>query len=199
MSDHNPIPAPTSPDSIARPVGGTEYTWCKAVPVSTGITVLALLLTKPPNIPLLQNALHNLQNSHPILRSNLHFDSATSSFSFLIPPSPHLQIQPFDIPSMASILRPSSAVSPFHQILEHELNLNTWRNPHPPSADTDTGVFFASTYAERVAVGAGAPAAHVGMRPRGGGGAAQGAVGISRRRRRDRDGNKGKGGGYFGT
>ncbi|XP_004303543.1 PREDICTED: uncharacterized protein LOC101300265 [Fragaria vesca subsp. vesca] len=146
MSDRNPIPAPTSPDSIARPVGGTEYSWCKAVPVGTGITVLALLLTKPPNIPLLQNALHNLQNSHPILRSNLHFDSATNSFSFLTPPSPHLQIQPFDLPSTASILRPSSAVSPFHQILEHELNLNTWRNPHPPSADADTDVFFASTY-----------------------------------------------------
>ncbi|XP_050383600.1 uncharacterized protein LOC126800298 [Argentina anserina] len=144
MSDHNPNPDPTSPDPIARPVGGTEYSWCKAVPVGTGITVLALLLTKPPNLPLLQTALHNLQNSHPILRTKLHSDPATSSYSFLTPPSPHLQIQPFDLPSTAAILRPHSAVSPFRQILEHELNLNTWRHPDPTP---DSDVFFAASYA----------------------------------------------------
>ncbi|XP_062005440.1 uncharacterized protein LOC133722577 [Rosa rugosa] len=143
MSDQNPNPEST-PEPIARTVGGTEYSWCKAVPVGTGITVLALLLTKPPNIPLLQNALHNLQNSHPILRSKHHFDPATNTHSFLTPPTPHLQIQPFDLPSTASILQTHSAVSPFHQIFEHELNLNTWRDPDPPSAGTD--VLFASTY-----------------------------------------------------
>ncbi|PRQ43994.1 hypothetical protein RchiOBHm_Chr3g0474311 [Rosa chinensis] len=143
MSDQNPNPE-SMPEPIARPVGGTEYSWCKAVPVGTGITVLAFLLTKPPNIPLLQNALHNLQNSHPILRSKHHFDPATNTHSFLTPPTPHLQIQPFDLPSTASILQTHSAVSPFHQIFEHELNLNTWRDPDPLSAGTD--VLFASTY-----------------------------------------------------
>lgn len=144
MSDQNPNPA-SVPEPNARPVGGTEYSWCKAVPVGTGITVLALLLTKPPNIPLLQNALHNLQNSHPIFRSKLHFDPSANTYSFLTPPTPHLQIQPFDLSSTARILQSHSTVTPFHQILEHELNQNAWRNSDPPSDDTD--VFFASTYA----------------------------------------------------
>ncbi|KAK9921315.1 hypothetical protein M0R45_029828 [Rubus argutus] len=52
---------------------------------------------------------------------------------------------PFDLSSTARILQSHSTVTPFHQILVHELNQNAWRNSDPPSDDTD--VFFASTYA----------------------------------------------------
>lgn len=138
-----------------RPVGGTEYSWCKAVPTGTGTTVLALLLSKPPEISSIQTALHNLQNSHPILRSKLHYNTTTRTFLYLIPPTPHLQIQPFDLSSTAHILQslhtPNDdddhhySITPFHLILEHELNRNTWLDPyHPSYADED--VFFASLY-----------------------------------------------------
>jgi len=146
---------PQAPEE--RPVGGTEYSWCKAVPTGTGTTVLALLLSKPPEISSIQTALHNLQNSHPILRSKLHFNTTTRTFSYLIPPTPHLQIQPFDLSSTARILQllhtPNDnddhhhhySITPFHLILEHEINQNTWRDPDQPSyADED--VFFASLY-----------------------------------------------------
>jgi len=146
---------PQAPEE--RPVGGTEYSWCKAVPTGTGTTVLALLLSKPPEISSIQTALHNLQNSHPILRSKLHFNTTTRTISYLIPPTPHLQIQPFDLSSTARILQslhtPNDnddhhhhySITPFHLILEHEINQNTWRDPDQPSyADED--VFFASLY-----------------------------------------------------
>ncbi|KAE8098574.1 hypothetical protein FH972_016627 [Carpinus fangiana] len=148
---------PQSPEEEprTRPVGGTEYSWCKAVPTGTGTTVLALLLSKPPDISAIQTALHNLQNSHPILRSKLRFDATTRTFSYLIPPAPHLQIQPFDLSSTALILQslhtPNDdddhhySITPFHLILEHELNQNTWHDPdNPLYADKD--VFFASLY-----------------------------------------------------
>ncbi|XP_075638702.1 uncharacterized protein LOC142610687 [Castanea sativa] len=151
MSDHD-IPNPEPPEPKCRAVGGTEYSWCKAVPIGTGVTVLGLLLSKPPDIPLLQNALYNLQNSHPILRSKLHYDPTTTTFSFLIPtdPQPLLQIQPFDLQSTSRILQThpnqSGSVSPFRLIVEHEINNNTtWRNPeHPLYADKD--VMYASVY-----------------------------------------------------
>jgi hypothetical protein len=145
MSDETPSSEPK-----VRTVGGTEYSWCKAVPIGTGITVLGLLLSKPPNISLIQTTLHNLQNSHPILRSNLHFDTTTNTFSYLIPStSPHLQIQPFDLQSTSRILQTlpnSSNLLPFPLIVEHELNNhNTWRDPaHPLYADKD--VLYTSVY-----------------------------------------------------
>lgn len=146
-------PAAQPPEPKCRVVGGTEYSWCKAVPLGTGVTVLGLLLSKPPDLPLLQNALHNLQNSHPILRSKLHYDPATTTFSFLTPanPQPLLQIQPFDLQSTSRILQThpsqSSSVTPFRLIVEYEINNNTtWRNPeHPLYADKD--VMYASVYA----------------------------------------------------
>ncbi|KAM0992872.1 hypothetical protein TB2_008432 [Malus domestica] len=146
-SDHqNPNP-PAMPEPKTRPVGGTEHSWCKAVPCGTGITVLALLLTRPPNFSNLQTALHNLQNSHPILRSKHHFDPATGTYSFLTLPTPHLQIQPFDLPSTAPILQINpDNIAPLHQILEHEMNLNPWQNLDP-SVESDTDVIYASTYA----------------------------------------------------
>ncbi|CAL5389234.1 unnamed protein product [Camellia sinensis] len=136
------------PPPKGRPAGGTEQSWCKAVPGGTGITVLSLLLSKPPNFSILQNTLHNLQISHPILRSKLHFSTTTTpSFSFITPPTPHLQIQLFDLSSTAEILRSlnNPSLSPFQLILEHELNNTTWRDLDL-SLDSETDVFFASVY-----------------------------------------------------
>ncbi|XP_055812309.1 uncharacterized protein LOC129882158 [Solanum dulcamara] len=131
-----------------RSAGSTEHSWCKAVPIGTGITVLALLLSKSPDILLLQNALHKLQNSNPILKAQLHYESTTNSYAYIIPSTSHLQIQPFDLSSTAQILRrlktsDLNSVSDFHLILEHEINRNSWLNT---SSDSDTDIFFASIY-----------------------------------------------------
>lgn len=136
-----------------RPVGGTEYGWCKAVPGGTGSTVLSLLLSKPPQIPLLQNALHKLQISHPILRSKIHFDHTTNTFQFVTPPNPSVQIQSFDLQSTSQILQSQTndLIDPFHALLEHEMNRDTWRDPKEGDAD----VMYASSYTiseERFAV-----------------------------------------------
>ncbi|KAK3005653.1 hypothetical protein RJ639_016023 [Escallonia herrerae] len=140
MSD----PQPVEPKS--RPVGGTENSWCRAVPIGTGTTVLALRLSKPPDTPLLQTALRRLQTSHPILRSTLHLDPTTATFSFATPLTPRLRIQHFDLHSTARILQSPSidTLSPFHHILEHEMNLNPWSDSNGPTSDVD--LFFASVY-----------------------------------------------------
>ncbi|KAL8509433.1 hypothetical protein ACS0TY_016586 [Phlomoides rotata] len=143
--------SPQSVDEVepkTRPVGTTEFSWCRAAPGGTGLTVLALLISKPPNIPFSQNAIHTLQISHPILNSKLRFESATNSFSYVTPSVPHLKIHQFDLQSTAQILETHfpderNSISPFHLILEHELNNNTWQNPDPSS---DTDLFFASVY-----------------------------------------------------
>ncbi|XP_019250858.1 PREDICTED: uncharacterized protein LOC109229758 [Nicotiana attenuata] len=134
-----------------RPAGSTEHSWCKAVPGGTGITVLALLLSKSPDISLLQNALHKLQNSNPILKSKLHYEPTTNSYSYIIPSTSHLQIQPFDISSTAQILQQlkipnHTSISDFHLILEHELNKNSWVNTATSSDHSDTDVLFPSIY-----------------------------------------------------
>ncbi|KAL2554247.1 hypothetical protein Fot_07866 [Forsythia ovata] len=146
MSDQESSNAPPveAAEPKIRPVGGTEYSWCKAVPCGTGITVLALLLSKPPKIPLLQNAIHKLQIAHPILNSQLHFDLTSSAFSYITPPTPQLQIQLFDLPSTAQILQSlCPSVSPYQLLLEHELKTNSWQNL---DSSLDTAVFFASLY-----------------------------------------------------
>ncbi|CAL0317033.1 unnamed protein product [Lupinus luteus] len=138
------------PDSNTRPVGGTEFSWCKAVPGGTGVTVLGLLLSKPPPISIIQNALHNLQNSHPILRSKIHFDSSTNTFHFLTPSNPRIQIEPFDLQSTAQIIQTESNghdhdhndTNPFQILVEHEMNRNTWRD----LGDADSDVIYASAY-----------------------------------------------------
>ncbi|XP_057423026.1 uncharacterized protein LOC130716971 [Lotus japonicus] len=137
-------PPPPPETTVTRPVGGTEFSWCKAIPSGTGITVLSLLLSKPPQIPLLQNALHKLQNSHPILRSKIHLDTSTNTFHFVTPSTPRVQIQPFDHQSTAEILRrKSDGHDPFHALLEHEMNDDTWRDP----SAGDTDVMYATSYA----------------------------------------------------
>lgn len=140
-----------------RPVGATEYSWCRAVPGGTGIAVLALHTSKAPDVTFLQKALHKLQNSHPILKSRLISNTSTNTFSFLTSPTPFVQVKSFNPSSTFHILdnlanKPSNQeVSHFHLILEHELNLNSWhytRNINgssPPHNCTD--MFFASIYA----------------------------------------------------
>ncbi|CAA0822511.1 Unknown protein [Striga hermonthica] len=141
----------TEAEPMTRMAGATEHSWCRAVPGGTGITAVALLLSKPPNSQFLQNALRKFQISHPILNSKLQFDPPSSSFSYRVPPSPHLEILHFDPQSTAEILRSGftdeerGSIPPLHLILEHELNTNPWGNQNPdPKSDAD--VFFASLY-----------------------------------------------------
>ncbi|XP_022766091.1 uncharacterized protein LOC111310976 [Durio zibethinus] len=137
-SDQNPIP---------RPAGSTEYCWCRAVPGGTGITVLSLLLSNPPDIPLFEAALSALQVSHPILRSRLHFDASRNNFSFITARKPHVKVQSFDLPSTSHILQSLSDDSNIdsHQfLLEHEMNRNSWEHTDDDQADQD--IFFVSLY-----------------------------------------------------
>lgn len=136
------------PESTVRPVGGTEYSWCRAVLAGTGITVLGLLLSKSPDVSLLQTTLRDLQNSHPILRSRLSLDAFTNTFHFITPSDPHIQITPFDVQYTSHIIGSESnnqPISTFHRILEYELNLNLWRD-HSCSMSAETDVFHASLY-----------------------------------------------------
>ena len=148
--NHSLMADPETDQLKSRAAGGTEHSWCKAVPGGTGITALAILLSKAPDFSLLQAALHKLQNAHPILRSRLHFDPDTNTFSFVTSQNPYLQLQTFDLSSTSIILQAlpnpetvSVSVSPFQLIFEHQLNLNTWHDPDPSS---DTDLFFASVY-----------------------------------------------------
>lgn len=137
-----------------RAVGGTEHSWCRAVSGGTGIAVLGISLSKPIDSTILQTALHKLQISHPILRSRLHFNATTNTFSFVTLPTPFIQIKSFDLSSTSHILnslanQSQHSMAPFQLILEHELNNNMWFNHDRSSKcdDTDTDVFFASGYA----------------------------------------------------
>ncbi|KAJ9695077.1 hypothetical protein PVL29_010531 [Vitis rotundifolia] len=135
-----------------RAVGGTENSWCRAVPGGTGVVTVALLLSKPPEASLLQSALHTLQNRHAVLGSKLHYDTTTNTFSFIKSPIPPLQVKSFNLSSTCHLLQSlisspnTHSVSPFHLILEHELNQNPWCNLKSPSYDDGTDVFFANIY-----------------------------------------------------
>lgn len=144
--------APPTSAFLTRTVGGTEYSWCKAVPGGTGATVLALLLTKPPDINLLKNNLHRLQKAHPILLSKLRYSPAANNFSFLTPSTSTLEIQKFSLEFTSRIFESSTAPSRFHAIVEHEMNTMTWRPAGPEwgNEEGDDGggddVMFASCY-----------------------------------------------------
>ncbi|XP_068663900.1 uncharacterized protein [Aristolochia californica] len=117
-------------DPISRPLGTTEQNWVRAVVGGTGITVLALLLSPPPDLSLLRTAIHGLQNTHPILRSSL------SSSSVYTPPpslSPLIEIESFSLASTSDLLHSLSSPDPphlpfLHLLLERELNRNPWSN-----------------------------------------------------------------------
>ncbi|TKY61970.1 hypothetical protein E2542_SST11824 [Spatholobus suberectus] len=137
-------------EAKGRTVGATECSWCRAVLGGTGIAVLAFLTTKAPDIAHLQNAFHKLQNSHPVLRSRLH--SSEGTFTFVTSPTPFVNVESHDLSTTFKILgaNENGTVSPFQVILEHELNLNTWRDPsHASQAATGQDMFVASTYAMR--------------------------------------------------
>ncbi|KMT06766.1 hypothetical protein BVRB_7g159260 [Beta vulgaris subsp. vulgaris] len=144
MSDTENSPAKT------RPISGTENSWCKAASGGTGITILSLLLIKQPNFTLLHNSLHKLQFSHPILRSKLHFNSLSSTFSLLIPSSSTLRLTHHDFQSTAKIIQsnpPSSdPTTTFQILLEHELNTNPWENLDRSSISCSVDVLHASVY-----------------------------------------------------
>ncbi|XWS59474.1 hypothetical protein CRYUN_Cryun08bG0125100 [Craigia yunnanensis] len=148
MSESDQNPKSKTPEPKIRTVGGTEYSWCRAVPNGTGITVLSLLLSNPPDIPLLEAAISRLQVSHPILRSRLHFDTSRNNFSFVTHRNPCVKIQSFDLQSTSHILQSLSGDSNIdsHQfLLEHQLNTNSWnRSTDDDQADQD--VFFVSLY-----------------------------------------------------
>ncbi|KAJ6864804.1 hypothetical protein NC651_035386 [Populus alba x Populus x berolinensis] len=146
--------SPETAEPKGRAVGGTEHSWCKAVPGGTGIAVLAILTSKLPRNSVLENALHKLQNSHPVLRSRLHSGSNTNTFSFITSPTPFIKLKAFNLSSTFKILEnplnpKNQSLSPLHLVLEHELNQNSWYNHNkaPSSINDIQDVFFATTYA----------------------------------------------------
>ncbi|KAI7747524.1 hypothetical protein M8C21_016726, partial [Ambrosia artemisiifolia] len=113
---------------------GTEYSWCKAVPGGTGISILAFLFSKQPDPSHLLSSIHNLQNNHPILRSKLRSDPASNAYSFITPATcDHTQINTYD------------HTLSFELTIEHEMNTNpwTWLNKHEVH---ETDVMFVSVY-----------------------------------------------------
>lgn len=119
--------------SITRLLGGTEQNWCKLTASGTGIAVMALQASEHLNITLLKEALHKIQNNHPILNSMLFKNTSTGSTSFIInPPIPHLHLNVITLSTTSQLLctlmsRGSNKPrSPLHLILEHELNINEW-------------------------------------------------------------------------
>ncbi|RAL51710.1 hypothetical protein DM860_010428 [Cuscuta australis] len=129
-----------------RVVGGTEHSWCRAVCAGTGITVLAFHASSAVAC-VLQNALPKIINAHPILRSKLHYNPSTKTFSFTTTAASAaaniVRIKPFCPPSDSSDV----SLSPFQQILERELSDNAdWADPasFPPSG---ADVVSATAYA----------------------------------------------------
>ncbi|XP_075500368.1 uncharacterized protein LOC142538956 [Primulina tabacum] len=136
----------------SRSLSDTEYTWCRAVSSGTGNTVLALQIADrtPSEIASLHKTIHELQISHPLLRSKLHFDPSRKEYSFHIPSSPHVQINFHDYSSTSQIIRTlkthqNSGISDFHLIFEHELNNNRWVDPYSFPCN-GIEVFFSSVY-----------------------------------------------------
>ncbi|KAL1199900.1 hypothetical protein V5N11_013149 [Cardamine amara subsp. amara] len=142
MSEPNRVPK-----SMTRPVGGTEYSWCRAIAGGTGIAVIALLLSRTPKLQNLQNTLDKLQIYHPTLRYNIRFDSSANSFSFVTSADSRVDIQTFDSSSTAQIIGNSDdpCAEPHRIILEHEMNKNTWIDPHR-WINSESPVFVVSLY-----------------------------------------------------
>ncbi|KAJ0818108.1 hypothetical protein HanLR1_Chr00c0373g0745651 [Helianthus annuus] len=125
--------APRHSESETRLLGGTEQNWCKAVAGGTGITALALQISKEPNIPLFKKALQKLQNDHPILNYMLHKNTSTGSTSFIMnPPIPHIRLNIMNQMKTSELLKTltsrdsNATLSPLHTILEYEININEW-------------------------------------------------------------------------
>jgi hypothetical protein len=118
---------------VAQPApGGTEYSWCRAVPGGTGTTLLALRLSPgAAAVTAVQGALRFLQSVHPALRVRLRTSPSGPMLTFPSPahsPTPLLPLAPESAPD-------------FDALLEHELNRNPWAEP-----DSDAPVLFATLY-----------------------------------------------------
>uniref|UniRef100_A0ACD5WHZ5 Uncharacterized protein n=1 Tax=Avena sativa TaxID=4498 RepID=A0ACD5WHZ5_AVESA len=116
----------------ARAVGGTEYSWCRAVPGGTGTTLLALLLS--PRAAAAEAAVRSLQSAHPVLRARLRAAS-TSSPTLAFPPSS-------SVPQLS--LAPQPSALDFDSLLERELNINPWAAAEP--GPDGVPVLFAALY-----------------------------------------------------
>ncbi|KAK8947232.1 hypothetical protein KSP39_PZI007101 [Platanthera zijinensis] len=129
----------------SRPAGGTELSWCRAVPGGTGIAVLALHLSRQISLPFIRSSLRRLQLSSPLLRARLPSAASNSRPSFLISPSPSVEIEliPSDLLPQIAVASDSPPISLFHSLVEHEMNRNCWAEP---SEDEPAGVLFATIY-----------------------------------------------------
>lgn len=128
-----------------RAPGGTEYSWCRAVPGGTGTTLLAIRLspsgTTAATTATVQAALRSLQSAHPALCARLRTSPAGPTLAFPSPAPPPPALLP-----LAPLLAPESAPD-FHALLEHELNRNPWAaEPDSSSSDSDAPVFLATLY-----------------------------------------------------
>nr|CAB3478922.1 unnamed protein product [Digitaria exilis] len=123
-----------------RAPGGTEYSWCRAVPGGTGTTLIALRFSSgaaAEAAAVAQAALSSLQSAHPALRARLRTTPSgpTLAFPSSAPhPPPLLPLEPLSAPESAA---------DFDALLEHELNRNPWADPEPSG---DAPVLFATLY-----------------------------------------------------
>ncbi|CAO1942380.1 unnamed protein product [Urochloa humidicola] len=131
---------PANDDAVewrTRAPGGTEYSWCRAVPGGTGTTLLALRLSRSAAAAeaAAAAALRSLQSAHPVLRGRLRTTPSGPTLAFppaAPPPPPILPLEPLPAPESAA---------DFDALLEHELNRNPW------AADSDDApVLFATLY-----------------------------------------------------
>ncbi|CAO1944323.1 unnamed protein product [Urochloa humidicola] len=130
---------PANDDAVewrTRAPGGTEYSWCRAVPGGTGTTLLALRLScSAAAAAAAQAALRSLQSAHPVLRARLRTTPSGPTLAFppaAPPPPPLFPLEPLPAPESAA---------DFDALLEHELNRNPW------AVDSDDApVLFATLY-----------------------------------------------------
>lgn len=81
----------------SRMVGGTEFSWCRAVAGGTGITILGLLFSRILDVSCLQQAIDNLQCRHPRLRSRLVWIHGKPALSVSMVPI--VKVQVVDVPA----------------------------------------------------------------------------------------------------
>jgi hypothetical protein len=125
-----------------RAPGGTEYSWCRAVPGGTGTTLLALRLAPggAAAVTAVQGALRSLQSAHPALRARLRPSPSGPTLAFPTPAPPPPPLLP-----LAPLPAPVSAPD-FDALLEHELNRNPWAESESSPSDSDAPVLFATLY-----------------------------------------------------
>ncbi|KAL2652045.1 hypothetical protein R1flu_020173 [Riccia fluitans] len=78
----------------SRILGDTEHNWCRAVGSGTGITVLAMLFSRPLEISALQLAVDAVQLQHPRLRSQLVW--VDSKPAFRVSSAPNVKVEVVD-------------------------------------------------------------------------------------------------------